>query len=99
MARHADADPQPQSERNHACVHATIIFQLYHIIFVQPLITGTVLKGLTGRIFMTPPLTLTPRGLEKTPLISEEEILRRNAERGFISAAVCTRRGHVSGFI
>ena len=57
------------------------------------------LKGLNRPYIYDPPLTLTPRGLEKTPLISEEEILRRNAERGFISAAVCTRRGHVSGFI
>ena len=50
-------------------------FQFNSIVFAYVLITGTVSKGLTGHVFMT-----APKGQERTPLVSKEDILRRNAE-------------------
>ena len=42
-------------------------------------LSRTVSKGLTGQVCVTPP-DPSPLGQEKTPLISKEEIWRRNAE-------------------
>ena len=47
------------------------------MLFVYPLITITVSRGLTGHVFVTPSWPKLADGQEKTPL-SNEEILRRN---------------------
>ena len=60
----------------------TIPFNSIEMFSVQPSITGIASKGLTGRICRTPPLPQPPRGQEKTPLISKEEIQRWKAEWG-----------------